>query len=105
MDWNDQEFNGVVFPPDGTVAPFTVINMGHGMVEISKALHNGLPALWFGRLDAPIPIGDVVQEEPGRMALPGQGLACVTFSNVASLEVVLEKLQEIRAAMLQQAGE
>lgn len=99
-DWTDQEFNGVVFPPDGTCAPFTVINMGHGLVEVGHAKHNALHSLWFGRMDKQAPVGSIVTDYPGRMAQPGEGLACITFSSVESLNVVLEKLHEVRAAMV-----
>lgn len=84
----------VVYPPDGTVSPFTVINLGHGLVKMGDSLHDGrLPALWFGK-DG---LGMGVAEEMNRAAKEGETLAVVTFSNVDGLDVLAEVVQRIRA--------
>lgn len=84
----------VVYPPDGTVSPFTVINLGRGLVKIGDSLHDGrLPALWFGA-DG---LGMGVSEEMNRAAKEGETLAVVTFSNVEGLDVLSEVVQRIRS--------
>lgn len=89
-----QEPVAVVYPPDGTVSPFTVINLGHGLVKIGDSLHDGrLPALWFGK-DG---LGMGVSEEMNRAAKEGESLAVVTFSNVEGLDVLSEVVQRIRS--------
>lgn len=90
-----QEPVAVVYPPDGTVSPFTVINLGHGLVKMGDSLHDGrLPALWFGK-DG---LGMGVAEEMNRAAKEGETLAVVTFSNVEGLDVLSEVVQRIRSA-------
>lgn len=83
----------VVYPPDGTVSPFTVINLGSGMVKMGDAVHDGrLPALWFGK-DG---LGMGVEEVLNRVADNGETLAVVTFANAEALDVLLEVVQRIR---------
>ena len=83
----------VVYPPDGTVSPFTVINLGSGMVKMGDAVHDDrLPALWFGKNG----LGMGVEEAMNRVADDGETLAVVTFANVESLDVLLEVVQRIR---------
>lgn len=89
-----QEPVAAVYPPDGTVSPFTVINLGHGLVKMGDSLHDGrLPALWFGT-DG---IGMGVSEEMNRAAKAGETLAVVTFANVEGLDVLSEVVQRIRS--------
>ena len=84
----------VVYPPDGTVSPFTVINLGRGLVKIGDSLHDGrLPALWFGK-DG---LGMGAVEEMNRAAAEGETLAVVTFSNVEGVDVLAEVVQRIRS--------
>lgn len=90
-----QEPVAVVYPPDGTVSPFTVINLGHGLVKMGDSLHDGrLPALWFGK-DG---LGMGVAEEMNRAAKEGETLAVVTFANVEGLDVLSEVVRRIRSA-------
>lgn len=90
----EQNPAAVVYPPDGTVSPFTVINLGHGLVKMGDSLHDGrLPALWFGK-DG---LGMGVAEEMNRAAKEGETLAVVTFSNVDGLDVLAEVVQRIRS--------
>lgn len=87
------EMNGVVYPPDGTVAPFTVINLGTGKVVMGDAVHDGrLPALWFGKDGK----GMGHEEKFEREAKEGETLAVVTFANVEGLDVLLEVVHRIR---------
>lgn len=89
-----REPTAVVYPPDGTVSPFTVINLGQGLVKMGDSLHDGrLPALWFGT-DG---LGMGVAEEMNRAAKPGETLAVVTFANVEGLDVLSEVVQRIRS--------
>ena len=84
----------IVYPPDGTVAPFTVINLGSGMVRMGDSIHDcRLPALWFGK-GGPGMVG--VEEEMNRAAHDGETLAVVTFANVEGLDVLAEVVQRIR---------
>ena len=83
----------VVYPPDGTVSPFTVINLGAGKVKIGDSIHDArLPALWFGKDGTGM--GD--EEVMNRAAKDGETLAVVTFANVEGLDVLLEVVERIR---------
>lgn len=83
----------VVYPPDGTVSPFTVINLGAGLVQMGDSIHDGrLPALWFGKNGQ----GMGHEEELNRQAHEGETLAVVTFANVEGLDVLLDVIQRIR---------
>jgi hypothetical protein len=85
--------NAVVYPPDGTVSPFTVINLGQGAVVMGDAIHDQrLPALWFGKDGK----GMGHEEDLNREAKEGETLAVVTFSNVEGLDVLLQVVQRIR---------
>lgn len=89
-----QQPGAIVYPPDGTLSPFTVINLGHGLVKIGDSLHDGrLPALWFGKEG----LGMGVAEEMNRAAKDGETLAVVTFSNLEGLDVLAEVVQRIRS--------
>lgn len=92
--WFSAPGAAIVYPPDGTVAPFTVINLGSGQVKIGDSLHDGrLPALWFGK-DG---LGMGVEEVMNRKADAGETLAVVTFGNVEGLDVLVDVIQRIRA--------
>lgn len=79
---------------DGTVAPYPVINMGHGLVVTASILHDRrLPALWLGRDGKGMGHFEVYNRE----AKPGETLAVVTFANVEGLDVLLHKLIEVKA--------
>lgn len=96
-----QECNAVVYPPDGTVSPFTVINLGAGKVVMADSLHDKrLPALWFGKGGK----GMGHEEVYNREAEAGETIAVVTFANVEGLDVLLEVLQRIRRQSFPQAG-
>lgn len=83
----------VVYPEDGTVSPFTVINLGTGKVKIGDSIHDArLPALWFGKDGTGM--GD--EEVMNRAARNGETLAVVTFSNVEGLDVLAEVVARIR---------
>lgn len=83
----------VVYPPDGTTSPFTVINLGAGAVQMGECVHDRrLPALWFGKGGQ----GIGHEEEMNREAKPGETIAVVTFSNVEGLDVLADVVQRIR---------
>lgn len=75
---------------------FPIIALGYGLIEVAEGHQDNVPALIFGR-NGSGQIGDPTQ--PERAHLPGETLAVVTFANVASLDVVLERLSTIRAKM------
>lgn len=88
-----QATDAVVYPEDGTRSPFTVINLGHGMVQMGDCVHDRrLPALWFGREGK----GMGHEEELHREARDGETIAVVTFANVEGLDVLLNVVQRIR---------
>jgi hypothetical protein len=88
-----QPLTAVVYPPDGTVSPFTVINLGAGKVQMGDCIHDGrLPALWFGKNGQ----GMGHEEVMNRMAHEGETLAVVTFSNVEGLDVLIDVIERIR---------
>lgn len=92
----------VVYPPDGTVSPFTVVNLGSGKVKIGDSLHDRrLPALWFGKNGTGM--GD--EEIMNREAKDGETLAVVTFSNVEGLDVLLEVIERIRRVSFSDAAD
>jgi len=83
----------VVYPPDGTVSPFTVINLGSGKVQMGDSVHDGrLPALWFGKNGR----GMGHEEDMNREAHEGETLAVVTFANVEGLDVLASVIQRVR---------
>lgn len=73
-----------------------VLRFGDGLIEVGQGHHgNGrVPAILFGRNGA----GTVgVETEGDRVMLPGECIAALTFDNSESLDVVMEKLAELRA--------
>lgn len=83
----------VVYPPDGTVSPFTVINLGSGKVRVGDSFHDGrLHALWFGKDGTGI--GD--EQVLNRAAYEGETISVVTFANVEGLDVLLGVVERIR---------
>lgn len=75
--------------------PLTIA-LGQGLIEIGQGHHGNdrAPALLFGRNGA----GKVGVETQGdRVMEPGECIAAVTFENYQSLDVVVEKLGELRA--------
>lgn len=84
----------VVYPPDGTVSPFTVINLGSGQVQMGDCVHDHrLPALWFGKEGQGLGHEEVLNRE----AKDGETIAVVTFSNVEGLDVLLHVINRIRS--------
>lgn len=79
----------------GPDEPLTIA-LGQGQIEIGQGHHGNdrAPALLFGRNGA----GKVGVETQGdRVMEPGECIAAVTFENYQSLDVVVEKLGELRA--------
>lgn len=78
--------------PEAAVA----IELGFGRVEVAEGTFEGKLALIFGR-DGTGEIGTPTQSN--REHQPGETLAVVTFENVASLDVVTDKLATIRSKL------
>ncbi|SSW64359.1 hypothetical protein AVE30378_01061 [Achromobacter veterisilvae] len=98
----------VVYPPDGTESPFTVINLGAGAVRMGPCIHDGrIGALWFGKGGQGMGHEWVLN----RQAHPGETIAVVTFANADGLDVMLGELLRCRekyfpdAAPLASAGD
>lgn len=71
------------------------IELGYGRVEIGQGHHGPerLPAILFGKNGA----GEVgIETEGDRIMEPGECIVAITFRNRASLEVVAEKIDELR---------
>jgi hypothetical protein len=75
---------------------FPIIALGYGLIEVAEGRQDDLPALIFGR-NGSGRVGESTQ--PERRHLPGETLAVVTFANVESLDVVMERLNMLRAKM------
>lgn len=72
------------------------IGLGYGRIEVGQGHHgeDRLPAILFGRNG----LGEVgLETEGNRVMEPGECIAAITFTNRASLEVVAEKIDELRA--------
>ncbi len=74
-----------------------LIELGQGRVEVGHGEHQGVPALIFGSKGNGN-IGSATRHGPGEMP-DADVLATVTFSNIASVDVVLEQLHKIRARL------
>lgn len=86
-------------------AGWPLIELGFGLVEVAEGRQpvervdgtkDERPALIFGR-NGSGKVGDPLT--PDRQMLPGEPLAVVTFANVESLDVVMDKLRIIRERM------
>jgi hypothetical protein len=87
------EARAVVYPPDGTESPFTVINLGSGAVQMGPCLHDGrLGGLWFGKNGQ----GMGHEQILNRHAHHGETIAVVTFASVQGLDVMLGELLRCR---------
>jgi hypothetical protein len=80
--------------PSDAMDDFEVVALGQGKIEVGDGHLEGVPALIFGRNGTGV-VGEPTQ--PNRAHEPGETLACVTFANVESLDVVLMKLTQLRA--------
>jgi hypothetical protein len=86
---------GKMMGEDGTEQPLTIA-LGQGLIEVGQGHHGDerLPAILFGRNGA----GAVgIETEGNRVMKPGECIAAITFENPQSLDVVAEKLGELRA--------
>jgi hypothetical protein len=79
-----------------------LIELGYGLVEVAEGTQGEKHALIFGR-NGTGEIGEPTQ--PDRVATHDETLAVVTFANVESLDVVVGKLQQLRAKMLSDNAE
>lgn len=82
--------------PQSLVDALVTVALGQGKIEVGQGHHgvDRLPAILFGRNGA----GKVgVETEGDRIMKPGECIAAITFENPESLDVVAEKLAELRA--------
>ena len=93
---SSQDVSAVSQPTgDLTDEPLTIA-LGQGLIEVGQGHHGDarLPAILFGRNGA----GSVgIETEGDRVMKPGECIAAITFENPQSLDVVAEKLGELRA--------
>lgn len=73
-----------------------LIELGYGQIEVAEGYHEERLALIFGK-NGTGKIGEPTQ--PDRQHLQGETLAVVTFSNVESIDVVVDRLNILRAKM------
>lgn len=86
---------GKMMGEEGAEQPLTIA-LGQGLIEVGQGHHGDerLPAILFGRNGA----GAVgIETEGNRTMKPGECIAAITFENPQSLDVVAEKLGELRA--------
>lgn len=78
------------------------LEFGYGNIEVGQGFYGArrVPAILFGRHGA----GEVGIETKGdRFMAPGECIAALTFCNRASLNVVIEKMAELRARIWPEA--
>jgi hypothetical protein len=77
-----------------------LIELGYGKIEVAEGTQGDKLALIFGR-NGTGTIGEATP--PSRQATQGETLAVVTFANVESLDVVLDKLVVVRDKLISRA--
>lgn len=80
---------------DGSDTPHLRILMGHGRIEVGNAVHEGLPALWFGNDGQ----GLGVERDRNEAAKTNETVLIITFENLAGLEAIEFALARVMAAM------
>lgn len=105
--WADQ---GVEIEYAYTAAPaikqqvaedYLLIELGHGNIEIGDGHLEGVPAIVFGR-NGNGRVGEQLTFTDREMA-PGETIACITFANIAGLDVLQMKMDSLRSHMLAEA--
>lgn len=81
--------------PEPVGEPYTLIAMGFGRYEVGAGTNGGLPCVAFGR-NGNGDVGTIVTEEPRQMTVD-ETIAAITFANVEGLNVLQEKMDEVRA--------
>lgn len=82
-------------PPGYVLQDFPIVVMGHGLVQVGEATHEGKPALWFGRGGSGV-LGEVILGE--RPAANGETLAVVVFEGdvARGIEIIEQSLASLR---------
>lgn len=80
---------------DGSETPHLRILMGHGRIEVANAVHDGLPALWFGNDGQ----GLGVERDRNEAAKSNETVLVITFENLAGLEAIEFGLARVRKSM------
>ena len=78
------------------IADFPIIVMGLGAVEVGDAIHEGLPALWFGRNGRGLGSPPMDHNRP---AHDGETLALFTFVDIRGLEAIEKACARVRTSM------
>ena len=86
---------------DGSETPHLRILMGHGRIEVGNAVHEGLPALWFGNDGQ----GLGFERERNGSAKQNETVLVITFENLAGLEAIEFALARVRKSMEAKAAE
>lgn len=81
--------------PEPVGEPYTLIAMGFGRYEVGAGTNGGVPCVAFGR-NGNGDVGTIVTEEPRQMTVD-ETIATITFANVEGLNVLQEKMDEVRA--------
>jgi hypothetical protein len=81
--------------PQAEQPPYTTIDMGHGKWEVGAGHNNGTPCIAFGR-NGTGKVGEPITTEPRQMSVE-ETFAVITFANVDGLDVLQEKMDEVRA--------
>lgn len=97
---NAQQF-AFVEVSDGSEKPHLRILMGHGRIEVGNAVHEGLPALWFGNDGQ----GLGFERERNEPAKQNETVLVITFENLAGLEAIEFALARVRKSMEAKAAE
>ena len=71
------------------------ILMGHGRIEVANAVHEGLPALWFGNDGQ----GMGFERDRNEQAKNNETILVITFENLAGLEAIEFALARVRKSM------
>lgn len=80
---------------------YLLIELGHGNIEIGDDHLEGVPAIVFGR-NGNGRVGEQLTFTDREMA-PGETIACITFANIAGLDVLQMKMDSLRSHMLAEA--
>jgi hypothetical protein len=77
---------------------YLLIELGHGNIEIGDGHLEGVPAIVFGR-NGNGRVGEQLTFTDREMA-PGETIACITFANIAGLDVLQMKMDSLRSHRL-----
>lgn len=81
--------------PAADAASYLTLAMGFGTYEVGAGTNAGVPCIAFGRNGSGV-VGELVTAEPQQMSVE-ETIAIITFANVEGLDVLQEKMDEVRA--------